>query len=223
MGSSRSANSGPINFLDLPKLVRDKIYEEALVVLHPVYLFQDPGSQVETFAPDKPLRWLALLHTNRQISVEASAVLYRANHFELVDITEKQIGVLRSFLDCIGTVNAASLSHLCISFPIVVSIDEEPGKLRLRDDSQQILKLLEDKCTNLSTLETVVHYRNSGFFMRTEQFLREALTYIDGHLKAIHSLQRIIVRVEAQSGVPTSSVKDMMQQLGWLVWSGNGN
>jgi hypothetical protein len=64
-----------VNFLDLPIPIRNKIYENVLVVLHPLYLFQEPGSPVDAFAPDEPLQWLALLHTNRQISVEASAVL----------------------------------------------------------------------------------------------------------------------------------------------------
>jgi len=221
--SSRSGSSASINFLALPDGVRKEIYERVLIVLHPLYLFQNPGSPVAVFAPDTPRHWLALLFTNRQISAEASAVLYRVNHFELVDITRPQIGVLRSFLDGIGYVNAASLSHLCISFPSAVSIDEKPGKVRLRDDSLQSLRLLQDKCTNLSTLETVVHFKNSGFFTRPDQFLREAFTKIDAQLKAIHSLRRIIVRVDVQSGVPTSSVKDMMQQLGWLILSPNGN
>lgn len=150
-------------------------------------------------------------------------MLHRANHFEIVDITERQIGVLRSFLECIGNVNAASLSHICINFPTVVSIDGETGKLRLRDDSLQSLKVLKDKCTNLSTLETVVHYRDSGSFRMIDQFLRGAFTQIDGYLKAIHSIQRIIVRVEAQSEVSTSSAKDMMQRLGRVVLSSNGN
>ena len=223
LDSSESASSALIKFLDLPIRFRDRVYERVLIVPHPLYLFQEPGSPVETFAPDKPLHWLALLHTNRQISVEAGAALYRVNHFELVDITKRQFSVLRSFLDCIGPVNAASLSHLCISFPIVESIDEEPGNLRLRDDSLQSLKLLQDKCTNLSTLETVVHYKNSDSFTKTDQFLREAFSQIDVQLKTIHSLRRIIVRVDAQRGIPTSSVKDMMRRLRWLVLSGNGN
>lgn len=143
------------------------------------------------------------------------------NHFELVDITKLQIGVLRSFLDCIGPLNAASLSHLCINFPTVVSIDKEPGKVKLRDDSLQSLKLLQDRCTNLSTLETVVHYKNSSLFTRTDQFLQEAFSHIDAQLKAIQPLRRIIVRVETQSGLPTSSAKDMMQRLGWVVLSSN--
>ena len=219
--SSQLASSASINFLGLPDWIRDKIYQKVLIILHPLYLFQDPGSPVDAFAPDKPLQWLALLHTNRQISVEASAVLYRVNHFELINITKAQVGVLRSFLDCIGSVNAASLSHLCINFPTVLSIDEEPGKVRFREDSLQSLNLLQDKCTNLSTLETVVHFKNSDFFTKTDQFLNEAFSQIDAQLKAIHSLRTIIVRVEPQSVVLTSSTKDMMLRLGWLVLSGN--
>jgi hypothetical protein len=184
--SSQSASSALINFLDLPVHIRNKNYQRVLIVLlHPLYLFQDPGSPVGAFAPDKPQQWLALLHTNRQISIEASAVLYRVNHFELVDITKRQIGVLRSFLDCVGSVNAASLS------PSMHQISN-------RGD-----------------------YKNFGFFTKTDQFLREAFSQIDAQLKAIHSLQRIIIRVEAQSGVLTSSAKDMMQRLGWLVLSDN--
>lgn len=221
VGSSQSATAATVNFLDLPDWVRHKIYDLVLNVLHPLHLFQEPGSSVQSFVPDKPLQWLALLHTNRQIYVEASAALYRVNHFELVDITKLQIGVLQSFLDRIGFVNAASLSHLCINFPNVVSIDKEPGKVRLRDNSLQTLKLLQDKCTKLTTLETVVHYKNAGFFTRPDHFLREAFSHIDAQLKAIHSLSRIIVRADTQTGLPTASAVDMMQRLGWEVLSGN--
>lgn len=150
-----------VKLLDFPDPIRNKIYEIVLIVLRPLYLFQDPGSPVDANAPDKPLQWLGLLHTNRQISAEANAVLYRVNDFELVDISSAQTDVLRSFLDCVGSVNAASLSHLCINFPTVVSIDEEAGKVRLRKDSLQSLNLLPEKCTRLSTIETVVHFKNS--------------------------------------------------------------
>jgi hypothetical protein len=215
--SSQSTSSATVNFLDLPDEIRNRIYEIVLIILHPLYVFQDPGSPVATFAPDRPRQWLALLHTNRQISVEACAVLYAINHFEFVDITQRQVGVLRSFLDCIGPVNAASLSHLCINFPVAESIDDQPGKVRLRDDSLQSLKLLQDRCTSLSTLETLVHFKNSSFFTRTDEFLQEALSQIDAQLKAIPSLERIIIRVEVNDRVLTSSAKDLMQEFGWLV------
>lgn len=65
--SSQSATAVSVNFFDLPDWVRHKIYDLVLSVLHPLHLFQEPGSSVQSFVPDKPLQWLALLHTNRQI------------------------------------------------------------------------------------------------------------------------------------------------------------
>ena len=194
-----------------------------LIVPHPLYLFQEPGSRVESFAPDRPIRWLAVLYTNRRIYREASAALYETNQFHFVDITEQQVGLLRSFLDCIGPMNAASLSHLCINFPVVESIDGQTGNFKLRDDSLQSLKLPQDKCTNLSTLKTLVHDRNSSVFRKTDDIIREALSPIDAQFKAISSLKRIIVEVVVYDGVPTTSAKNYMRGLGWILVSGNEN
>jgi hypothetical protein len=209
-----------INILHLPDRVRHQIYELVLNVLHPLYLYQDSSSSVQTFAPDKPKHWTALLYTNRQIHIEASAALYRVNRFELVDMTKPQVGALRCFLDRIGPSNATSLSHLCISLPSVVSNDEEPGKVQLRDDSKQILKLIQDKCTSLTTLETTVHYRNSALFTQTDKSLLLALSYVDLQLRTIRSLEKIIVRVETHSDVPTPAAKEMMHRLGWVLFAG---
>ncbi|KAF2267299.1 hypothetical protein CC78DRAFT_87166 [Lojkania enalia] len=220
--SSKSAGSAQVNFLDLPKGVRNKIYSRVLIVPHPLFLFQEPGCRVETFAPDRPFRWLALLYTNRQISHEASAVLYRINHFHLVDITEQQFGLLRSFLDCIGHVNAASLSHLDINFPVVESIDGKPGALKLRDDNLQSLELLRHNCTTLSTLEALIHSKNFSIFRKTDDFLREALLLIDAQFRAISSLKKIIIRVTVYDKIPTSAT-DYMEGLGWVVVFGSKN
>ena len=112
-------------FLGLPELARTKIYEKTLGVPHPVYLYLGPGSSVQTFAPDAPSQWLALLRTNRRVSAEASQVFYRVNHFELLDINRQQITVLQPFLDHIGPANAASISYLCVSFPTMVDTDTD--------------------------------------------------------------------------------------------------
>ncbi|KAF2257477.1 hypothetical protein CC78DRAFT_527771 [Lojkania enalia] len=177
--SSSSAGSAHVEFLSLPPRIRNKIYMSSLIVPHPLYLFQEPGCRVELFAPDRPRRWPALLYTNRQISREASAMLYGINHFHLIDATEKQLSLLESFLDCIGDVNAASLSHLDINFPVVEDIDGKPGQLRLRDDSSQILGLIKRKCTKLRTLETIIHTKNSGILKKPDDFLGVALPLID--------------------------------------------
>ena len=53
---------------------------------------------------------------------EVIPVLYGMNNFSLVDSTPKQVGLVQTFFDCIGSVNAGLLSHLCINFPVAESI-----------------------------------------------------------------------------------------------------
>ncbi|KAF2440433.1 hypothetical protein P171DRAFT_435226 [Karstenula rhodostoma CBS 690.94] len=219
--SSESASPTAVNFLALPIGIRKKIYKRVLLVSHPLYLSQEPGSRVETFAPEKPNRWLAILYTNRQIYHEASAALYGTNHFQLVDTTEQQVHLLRSFLDCIGAANADSLSHLSINFPVTESIHGQPGRVELREDSLQTLQLLRDSCTNLSTLETLVHSKNSDVFKTTDDSLQEALSLIDARFKGIPSLRKIVVRFFVYDGVPSATAKDIMQGLGWVLLSGD--
>jgi hypothetical protein len=218
--SSNSAESATVNFLDLPKGIRNDIYENVLAVPHPLYLFQEPNSRVETFAPEKPSRWLAILLTNRQTCREASVILYGTNHFHLVDTTQQQLRLLRSFLDCIGSANAASLSHLCINFPVSEEVDGRTGEVKLRDDSLQSLTLLRERCTNLSTLETLVHNKSNSVFRETGDSLQKALLSIDAQFKAISSLEKITVRVVARDGVPTTLAKNIMQGLGWVLVDG---
>ncbi len=221
---SQWARSAGIGFFSLPREIRNKIYNIVLIVAHPVYLFRDAGSRVETFAPDRPFRWLSLLYTNRQTHSEAIPVLYGMNNFSLVDTTPQQLGLLESFVDCIGSVNAGLLSHLCINFPVAESIDGQPGKVKLRDDSLQSLKLLREKFTKLTTLEIFVHSKGSKGLIRTDQdnsqFIQDGLSQIDAQLKTIPSLNRVIVRVFDETPIP--SVIELMQGLGWAVLRSHG-
>ena len=221
---SQRAGSAGIGFFGLPRHIRNKIYNIVLTVAHPVYLFQDAGSRVETFAPDRPFRWLSLLYTNRQTHSEAIPVLYGMNNFSLVDTTPQKLGLLESFLDCIGSVNAGLLSHLCINFPVIESIDGQPGKLRLRDDSLQSLMFLREMSTKLTTLEFSVHSKSSKGLIRMDQdniqLIQGGLLQIDAHLKTIPSLNRVIIRVFGET--PAPSVVDFMQGLGWIVLRSHG-
>lgn len=131
---SQLAHPGPVNLLGLPTRVLKRIYRRVLWVPHPLYLFQEPGSRVESFAPDRPKQWLALPYANRQICREAATVLYETNRFHLVDVTEQQVSLLRSFLGCIGPVNAASLSYLCINFPVIESIRWPTRKIQAQGE-----------------------------------------------------------------------------------------
>ncbi|KAN0094019.1 hypothetical protein V8E51_017203 [Hyaloscypha variabilis] len=220
---SQRTSSVTIGLFSLPVGIRNDIYKRVLVVPHPLYLFQDTGSQVvETFAPDRPSRWLALLYTNRQIHSEARAVLYGSNHFTFMDTTQHQGDLIQSFLNCVGSVNAGLLSHLSINFPVAESVDGRPGQVMLREDDLYSLKLLQEKCAALTTLETLLYSRNSRRLTNPShddsQFIRGALSQIDAQLKAIPSLKKIIVRF--YDGTPTPEVMELMQNVGWLILRG---
>ena len=120
-------NSAASALLHFPVKIRNNIYKEVLVVAHPIYLFQDPGCPVETFAPDRPRRWLALLHVNRQVRSEASVIVYGMNNFTLLRTPREPAGLLQAFLDCIGPSNASLLSHICINFPALEAQPEREG------------------------------------------------------------------------------------------------
>jgi hypothetical protein len=116
-------------------------------------------------------------------------------------------------------VNAGLLSHLSINFPLAESIAGQPGKIALREDNLHTLKLLKEKCTNLTTLEALIYSRNSRRLINPShddsQFGREALLHIDAQLKAISSLKKIIVR--SYDRTPTTSAMELMQGLGWVI------
>ncbi|KAF4255224.1 hypothetical protein KXX16_005472 [Aspergillus fumigatus] len=219
-----SSPSSPtyVGFFRLPIELRNRIYKEVLALPQQLVLFQDPGCPVESFAPEKPPQWLALLYTHPQIAKESMAILYSTNRFALEEGTKRQGNLLQSFLDCIGSVNASFLSQLRMDFPAIERKDGQSSEIRLREDGLRILRLLQEKCTNLKALETLVYGSNGGLIAHQEtdpQLLRDVLQNIDAHFRAIGSLRRIVVRV--CSGSPAPPTIDFMQQLGWIVLHGN--
>lgn len=220
--SSQPSSSTRVGFLSLPIDLRNRIYRQVLALPHPLFLFQDPGCPVESFAPEKPPQWLALLFADRQISKESRAILYSTNEFALKEGTKCQGSLLQSFLDCIGSVNTGFLSHLRMDFPAIERGDGQAGEIRIREDGLQTLRLLQEQCTNLKTLETLIYGPNNSLITDQEtnsRFLRDALQDIDTQFRAIGTLNRIIVRV--CSGSPAPPTIGFMQQLGWIVLLGN--
>ncbi|BAE64563.1 hypothetical protein BDV35DRAFT_380538 [Aspergillus flavus] len=63
-------------------------------------------------------------------------------------------------LYCIGSVNAGFLAYLQINFPATERVDGQLDKIKIREDGWQNLRLLQEHCTNLQTLETVVYGPN---------------------------------------------------------------
>ncbi|KAL2825259.1 hypothetical protein BJY01DRAFT_256290 [Aspergillus pseudoustus] len=192
------------DFLRLPREIRNNIYRRILAVPHPIYLSQDPDVQ----------------------SREASAVPYAANRFTLEEVVvvvqpRRQLyyyhGLLESFLDCIGRANAASLSHLSITFP---AIDRLDVGICLTEDGSRILDRLRQECTGLMTIETLVNGQESscevfGEEMEGDDSVRNMFLEMDAKLKGIESLRTITVKVS--SSAVSTSVRESLQELGWVV------
>jgi hypothetical protein len=202
--------------LSLPRKIRDRIYQTVLYISQPIYLFQDSGPLVEIFTPGRPRRWLALLQVNRQIHDEAAEVLFGINHFTLLDERQPQDRLLGAFLTCIGPVNSAWISRLSMDFPALTS---STGGVKLKDDSLQRLKLLQNHCTHLTTLEfsfSVKHIKDLSLLTGdSPQVQAEALSLIDSQLQTIPSLKTIIIRITGPE--PVSSTVHCMQSLGWTT------
>lgn len=174
----------------------------------------------------KPTQWpaLALTECRDYNEQETNAVFYGSNHFHLVDTTaRREISILQAFLSSITSTNAHLLSHLSLSFPALEAIRGRSEASGLRQDGMRSLKLLQDNCANVRTLELSVHHGNAFGLVEeapsNSQSLNEALSQVDTQLKAISSLQRIVIRYYHDR--PTPGVRQLMQGLGWIVLMGD--
>jgi len=85
-----------------------------------------------------------------------------------------------------------------------------------------VLKLLQEVCTGLETLDILVPGKdlNVMLFMSPSP-VQEALLAVDTQLKAVPSLAKVIVRVS--TGKPDRALMVSMQKLGWVVLPMNNN
>lgn len=217
------AASSVINLFRLPRIVRDTIYRRVLAVRHPIYLFQETvSSVVEAFAPGKPRRWLALLHTNRTIYDEAKIILYGLNHFSFIDTVQNQGGLIHSFLERIGPANAGYLSHITINFP---ALERHGGEFTFGDDDLRSLQLLREHCTGLKTLEMRLYGQNATALHKASQDaasaqrIREMLVQIDARRKAISSFCSFVIRGYGGPLVP--ELEEAERRLGWVALLGD--
>ena len=120
--------------------------------------------------------------------------------------------------------NAGFLAYLQINFPATERVDGQLDKIKIREDGWQTLRLLQEHCTNLQTLETVVYGPNCVLVTDNEinvRFLHDTLQDIDTQFRAIGSLGRIIVKIFCRSPAPKTT--EFMKQLGWIVLPRNGD
>ncbi|CCT63594.1 uncharacterized protein FFUJ_05260 [Fusarium fujikuroi IMI 58289] len=128
------------------------------------------------------------------IEQETNAVFYGSNHFNFVDTT---------------------------TFPALQTVQGQPEALGLAEEGMRTLKLPQDYCVNLKTLELYVHKGNAfGLAGETpSESLHKALSQVDAQLKAVPSLEEIIIRYFYDRPIPEAL--QLMQGLGWIVLMGD--
>lgn len=205
---------------NIPGEARNRIYEVVLKLPHPIFLFQDGHTRVEAFALGRPRNWLALLYNSRRMHEEAAAVLYGMNTFVLLDTGMGGPELIHAFLNMIGDGHANMLSHLCITFP---PIHRTFGGFEPSADGVKAFEQLRTKCSKLEVLEA--HLVGQPAIDLTDvdccmpEFMPDALTHLDSHVKSLPSMQRFIVRM--YSGRPAARYMEVMQDFGWEVLPAN--
>jgi hypothetical protein len=228
MASSEEAGLGAKDVLsNMSPEARKDAYNKMLVALSPIFVFQESASRpIEFFVPGKPTQWpaLPLAKCREYNEQETNAVFYGSNHFNLVDTTtRRETSILRAFLVSPTPDHARLLSRMSLSFPALEEVQGRPEALGLTQDGMRTLKLLQDYCINLTTLEFYVHKHNAfgliGEAPGDSQSRHEALSQVDVELKVVPSLNKIVIRY--YHGRPTPEIMQSMQGLGWIVLIGD--
>lgn len=229
MASNKGAGQGSAKDVlsSMSPEARKDAYNKFLVASSPILVFQESASRpIEFFVPGKPAEWptLALEKCREYNEEETNAVFYGSNHFNLVDTTtRRETSILQAFLASPTPTHARLLSHISLSFPALETVQGRSEALELTQDGLRTLKLLQDYCSNLRALEFYVH-KDNGFGLVGEapggsQSLQEALLQVDTHLKAVPSLQKIVIRYYHEK--PTPEVTKLMRGLRWEVLVGD--
>ncbi|RSL83779.1 hypothetical protein CEP51_004284 [Fusarium floridanum] len=178
------------------------------------------------FVPGKPTQWpaLPLAKCREYNEQETDAVFYGSNYFNFVDtIARRETSILEAFLVSPTPTHGRLLSHLSLSFPGLEAVQGRPEALGLTQDGMRTLKLLQDYCVNLTTLELYVYKYNAfglvGEAAGDSQPRNEALSQVDEQLRAIPSLKKILIKYYYDR--PTPEVTQLMQGLGWTVLMGD--
>ncbi|KAK8068543.1 hypothetical protein PG996_007655 [Apiospora saccharicola] len=172
------------NFLDLPRELRDQVYELCLVGEKLVQPRHAPWSAWARCV-DHGLT-TGLLRVSKSVYREASCVLYSRNIFDL-----RLTGNIAGFLQHIGCRNAAYIRHAIILFPEFDSL--QLGHVSLEDGFADNLASIRIHCTHLHTITLYQWYTSQ---MQKEEdkpeVITEAMNLIDAQLRTIPSLRNIM-------------------------------
>ncbi|RYP78044.1 hypothetical protein DL769_003261 [Monosporascus sp. CRB-8-3] len=225
------------SLFNLPPEIRNQIYDELLVVSHPLYLSPTPlwdtravclyGWQDPTCTPGLRL-WPAILRVSRAVHREAAWRLYAANCFSLqrtnpyFDIVFPfDVGdFFASFLGVIGPRNAGHLRRVRIPFPRLGSPSPPRGTgeaergFFLEDQSRLLLETFAARCPELRVLEVSAAmgcFPGGG----SPDAASEALSVVGAQVDAIKSLRSVII--EFYGALSSPHLRDLMAAHGWTV------
>ena len=194
------------NFFSLPGEIRNRIYELVLLHQEPIDPWIDCYPRLYNLTPK-------LLHVNKDIHREASSLFYAQNRFDFTACTSEQVA---SFLRQIGPKNAGYIQHVHVGssdFPHLA-----PDNIAFKDDSLGTLAIIRSGCANLSTLTismTRIHGMKLCEALDNPKFGIEAMNLINTHIRAISSLQQIII--EVYRGGLSDYIRREMENQGWKI------
>ena len=218
----------PLNFFSLPGEIRNKVYEELLVLSQPVIIdtandsWHDLRGVLPAAKLDTSGLCLALLYVSKRVYSEASSLFYSKNRFTLPDLEPPpgyplQSAILTSFLDRIGRQNASFLHHICIAFPAFDNY--HIGRVTLQEDSIRTLELIRLNCPNIITLETSLETTTAVEVaidaLGSPRAVTEALALVDARFKAISPLKEVIVNVYDE--LPNDDLRKKIRDRAWTI------
>ena len=185
-----------------------------------------------------------LLATNSTILREASSILYGNNYFDL-GFEYEPISYLSIsyFLDSIGSINASQIKYLSLGFlefsdkmrqaPLEYNLNYRTREIRDSNKKEQCLqtiKKIEEYCASLKTIivraftwyfidtfsiQKLLLAANSPF--RCCPHVYEELAFVADRLKAIPSVQEIVIELICYDYSLDLYLEQKLQTYGWTV------
>jgi len=209
-----------MNFFDIAREIRLKIYSELLVLSESIVFVANYGSSSSPlFRFKRDELCLALLRINKRMYSEANTLLYFNNRFQFPEVFTSTSSAtnsahIASFLHQIGS-QASHIRHICIPFPTFNY--PQPDSARLHKMHVKNLDLVRDTCTSIRTLELLVSPNCENYVLSDSSIAAEALDLLDNHFKNIPSLKEIVINFEVYPEQDASDDLTKMHDYGWTV------
>ncbi|EPE34205.1 hypothetical protein GLAREA_07218 [Glarea lozoyensis ATCC 20868] len=201
-----------MEFFNFPLEIRLQIYN-SLLIYHDTIIFRACGGSLlpPLYLPQDHDLHPALLRLNKHIYNEASPSLYSHNRFQFPDILTPgpwtYSARIHPFLDQIGH-HVALLRHICISFHVFQSLEEESACAHGRN-----LDLIGELCTGLATLELCLPADG----VDVEPISEQNLDLLDARLKVMPSPVEVRVVFQVYSGGALADERVKLRERGWTV------